>query len=160
MPTLRHAHLLLAASLVFVGCGPDETPEDTSATPVASTPLAGTFKGQPWTAAQGRARAWSFGEGNERWIDVGSSPLGCNGAGDAQLIGTIDWAPGTSYALSLTRNLTFSYDDNGTSENLVAITGRVELVSAPDQGLATVRIRARYDADFSVEGEVQLEVCP
>jgi hypothetical protein len=150
--------LLAVVATVFVtllACG-----GGSSGTPVASTPLAGTFNGQPWTAQKGRANPWGFDDGGERWIDIASSALPCGSfGGDPQIIGTIRWQTGAAYDLGLQENLTFVVQSGGTPQNYVATTGRVEVISAPDAGTGTVRLRAKFDEDFDVEGEIQLDVC-
>lgn len=152
--------LLLAAALLafaFVACGGGGTP---SSTPVKSTPLAGTYAGQSWTAATGRASPWPFDDGGERWIDVSANAITCQDfAPEGQLIGTIPWHTGEAYDLGLKQNLTFVVRGDAGIENKVAFNGRVEVIAAPDAGVGTVRIRARFSDGFDVEGEVQLNVC-
>lgn len=149
--------LVVAAVVTALACGGGGP---SSSTPVASTPLAGTFNGQPWTAAKGRAKPWTFDDAGERWIDIASTPVTCSQFfADSQLIGTIPWQTGATFELGLKDNLTFVMDTDAGIQNYVATNGRVEVISAPDAGTGVVRIRAKFGADFSVEGEIQLEVC-
>lgn len=148
-----------SVAFAFAACGGGGTTE--TPTPVKSTPLAGTFEGQSWTAATGRASAWPFDDGGLRWIDVSATAITCQDfAPEGQLIGTIPWHDGEAYELGLKQNLTFVTRSDAGIENKVAFNGRVEVISAPDAGgVGTVRIRARFDDSFDVEGEVQLNVC-
>ena len=150
--------LAVVAVAAALACGPGGS---STPTPVASTPLAGTYNGSPWTAQKGRAKAWPVGDGGERWLDVASAALPCSSfGGDPQLIGTIPWQTGVAVDFGLQENLTFVVDDgSGTPMNYVATNGRLEVISAPDAGTGVVRIRAKYNDQFSVEGEVQLDVC-
>lgn len=149
--------LVPALALLAVSCGGGGGP---STDPVPATPLAGTFDGRPWTAAKGTASARSFNDPGERWIDISSTALACSTfGGEAQLIGTVPWTTGASYEFGFTKNLTFVVRTDGGVDNKVATTGRMEIISAPDAGTGTIRLRARFGGDFSVEGEVQVEVC-
>jgi hypothetical protein len=154
-PWLAVAAVVLVTALSCGGGSPS------SSTPVASTPLAGTVDGKPWTASQGRANPWNFDDGGERWLDISSAPLSCSQFfADAELIGTVPWHAGEAYDLGLQQNLTFVVKTDAGLQNYVATNGRVEVISAPDAGIGTVRIRAKFGSDFSVEGEVKLDVCP
>lgn len=153
-PCFAALSALAVAAVACGGSGPS-TP-----TPVASTPLAGTFDGRPWTAAKGTATARSFNDPGERWIDIGDAPIACNDFNArAQLIGTIPWKTGEAFELGLSQNVTFVVDTDAGISNKVATNGRIEVVSAPDAGTGTVRIRARFSDKFTIEGEVQLDVC-
>lgn len=146
-------------SLLFVACGGGGT--TMQPTPVKDTPLAGSVDGQPWAASSGTASgSRSFSDAGEKWIDVSSSALTCSTFGQAQLIGVIPWQAGTSYDLSLAKNLTIVVErDGGTPSNKIATSGRVEVISAPATGVGVVRIRARFNDSNTVEGQVSLNVC-
>lgn len=158
MPRLAPFAAAFTVALVVAACG-GGTPQ--TSTPVKATPLAGTYDGQAWTAATGRASAWPFDDGGLRWIDVSATAITCQDfAPEGQLIGTIPWHDGEAYDLGLQENLTFVVRGDAGTENKVAFNGRVEVLSAPDAGgVGTVRIRARFSDNFDVEGEVQLNVC-
>jgi len=85
---------------------------------------------------------------------------------DRELLAEVPWTANSGYALSLSHNFTFTYpNDGGDFENNVATSGRIELDAAPqatDGGSAstTLRIRGEYDDQNSVEGQVQVLVCP
>ena len=146
--------------VALAGCGPASQTEGDAG--VKSTPLAGTVNGQPWTAASATASAHkAFGDGGEKWLDVGSTAFTCSTfIPDAQLIGVVPWQVGT-YPLSLSRNLTLvtRSTDGGSTMNNVAISGRVEILSAPDAGVATMRIRATANSQNTVEGQLDVQVC-
>lgn len=147
--------------LALGACGAPTAPDPTA---VSSSPLAGTVGGQPWRAvgAVASARRAFTDDGGERWIDVSDKVISCaEFLPEAQVIGVVPWQVG-AYALSLRRNLTFVvHQSDGGLDNLVATSGRVEVVTAPgaDAGIATLRIRARFDAENTVEGEVTVSVC-
>lgn len=148
--------------LVLAACGaPTSTP---TVVPVKSTPLAGTIGGAPWTArsAVASARRAFDEDGGRRWIDLGAGSFGCaDFVPHAEIIGTVPWEA-AAYELSLRNNLTFVVrQPDGGIDNLVATTGRVELLSAPgpDAGPATLRLRAKFGADNDVEGEIAVTVC-
>jgi len=149
----------LTAVLAALACGPS-TP---TVNPVKQQVLTGTIGGQPFTFQSGTASGSKvFGnDGGEKWIDVYDAPaIDCSvfspGA-QRELLGTIPWQV-KDYDLNLVHNLTLL---SMGSHNDIATSGRVEIVSAPppDAGPATIRIRAYFDADNTVEGEVQLQVC-
>ncbi len=152
---------LITMCLALSACGSMPPP---GPTPVSSTPLAGTWNGVPWRAVSGVAsarRAFSDDAGS-RWLDVKNGQLTCaDFVPAAQIIGIIPWQVG-GYDLSFQHNLTFVVDrPDGGLDNLVATQGRVELVDAPgpDAGPAHLRIRAHFDAQNSIEGEVTVTVC-
>lgn len=132
--------------------------------PVASTPLTGRVAGVEWTASSAVAsarRAFSD-DASERWVDLGAGAFDCSDfLPDAELIGTLPWRTG-AYSLGLQRNLTFVVREaDGGIRNKVATEGRVEFIEAtgPDAGPSIVRIRARFDAENQVEGQVAISVC-
>jgi hypothetical protein len=146
--------------LTLVACG---APPPSQPTPVKSTPLAGTVDGQPWQAISATASARkAFSDGGERWIDVsGTDQLNCTSYNQqVQLIGTVPWVTGEAYGLSFTQNLTIltRIPDGGIINN-IALSGRVEVVSAPDAGVGTLRIRASAGSGNSVEGQIDVTVC-
>lgn len=132
--------------------------------PVASTPLTGKVAGVPWTpkSAVASARRAFSDDKSERWIDLGVGDFDCSDfIPDAEIIGTLPWKTG-EYALGLQRNLTFVvHEADGGIINKVATNGRVEFIEAtgPDAGPSIVRIRARFDAENEVEGQVAISVC-
>ncbi len=158
---MRAKALLMAVSgvLVALACGPS-TPQPV---PVKQQVLTGNIGGQPFTFKSGTASgSKAFGsDGGQKWIDVYDAPaIDCtvfSPGAQREVLGTIPWQV-TSYDLGFSQNLTLL---SMGSHNDVAISGRVEIVSAPppDAGMATIRIRAYVDADNNVEGEVQLSVC-
>ncbi|MEW5741075.1 MAG: hypothetical protein AB1938_19290 [Myxococcota bacterium] len=144
-------------AVLALSCGGGGGP---STDPIPATPLAGTFDGKPWTAAKGTASTRAFNEPGERWIDIASTALSCQSfGGEAQIIGTIPWTTGAVEEFGLSKNVTFVVRTDGGIDNLVATTGRLEVISAPDAGTGAIRLRAKFGSDFSVEGEVQLDVC-
>ncbi|MFZ5438610.1 MAG: hypothetical protein ACOZQL_01310 [Myxococcota bacterium] len=154
--------LAASTAVLAAACGAPAGSSPTLAV-VERTPLAGTIDGAPWVARSAVASARrAFDDGGSRWIDVGAGAFTCaDFVPRAELIGTVRWTP-TAYELSLRDNLTFVVERaDGGIGNLVATTGRVEVVSAPgpDAGPALLRIRARFDARNEVEGEVAVTVC-
>ena len=146
--------------LTVLGCGAAQPPP---VEPVKSTPLAGTVDGQAWQASSATGSAQkAFSDGGERWIDVsGTAQLTCTGYNQAvQLIGTVPWVTGEAYNLSLARNLTIlTRTADGGIMNNIALSGRVEVLSAPDSGVGTLRIRAASGSGNGVEGQIDVTVC-
>jgi hypothetical protein len=100
-------------------------------------------------------------DAGRRSLEISNKVIACGDfAAHSQILGLVPWTVG-SYELSLQQNLTFAVDVDGGIDNLVATNGRVEVLSAPgpDAGVATLRIRATFDSDNSVEGEVAITVC-
>jgi hypothetical protein len=150
----------LLALALFAACGPAGTSVPLA---VNASPLAGTVGGRPWRAVGGVASKNAFSpDSGTRSVEIGNKVIACNDCGaHAQLLTLVPWTVGT-YDLSLQRNLTFAVDlEDGGIDNLVATQGRVEVATAPgpDAGGASLRIRAAFDADNTVEGEVTITVC-
>jgi hypothetical protein len=157
---LRLLVAALAVVSLLVACGGSPT---SSSTPVASTPLTGTIDGKAWSAVTALAsaeKAFSDG-GAERWLDVYDTQVGCHDfATEAQLIGVVPWVADAGYELSFSHNLTFVVRQaDGGILNDVAVDGRVELLTAPTTGQATLRLRATAGSTNSVEGQVAVTVC-
>jgi hypothetical protein len=141
----------LSSVMLWLGCG--------EAPPLAATPLAGTINGRPW-AGQGDVAFTSRAE-NGKWIDVteGLASLGCsNFVAATELTGVLPWTTG-AFDLSSARTLAFLLPaPDGGASTLTASIGRVELSDVTDAG-ARLRVRAQFDAESAVEGQVPLTVC-
>ena len=154
---MKHFPLALA----LAGCGGAMMePVDAGPVPVATTPLQGTIGGAPWTAVSATAKGSRGFNPGDKWVDIGSGTFTCDDfVAESDLIVNVPWAT-EAYALSLQHNLTFVvHEADGGIQNKVATSGRVEVISAPDAGTATLRIRARFDAQNSVEGQIDVKVC-
>jgi hypothetical protein len=159
-----HRMLVGCLLLGLAGCGPAASTTPPAPVPVKSTPLAGTVNGQPWApvSATASARKAFSEDGGEKWIDLGATHFTCNDfVPEAEVIGTIPWQTGAAYDLSLSHNLTIitHKPDGGGIVNNIAISGRVEVISAPDAGVGTIRIRANASSDNAVEGQIDVTVC-
>ncbi|MGV3619713.1 MAG: hypothetical protein ACO1OB_02790 [Archangium sp.] len=149
--------------MLLAGCG-SPSPEPEPPKPVVSTPLTGEVAGAAWSpkSAVASARRAFSDDKTERWIDLGVGDFDCSDfLPDAEIIGTLPWQTG-AYSLGLQRNLTFVVQEaDGGIRNKVATDGRVEFIDAtgPDAGPSIVRIRARFDADNEIEGQVEISVC-
>jgi hypothetical protein len=153
-----------AGAVVAVACGGGS--QMMMDVPVKQQPLAGTVNGLPFTAvsatASGQLAMDTGGAPGDKWIDIYDSQVDCSNSFPSytrKLITTVPWKV-TSYNFGFTQNLTFAYqDDAGVSQNEVATLGRAEIISAPDAGTGTIRIRAEAHANNTVEGEIQVQVC-
>ena len=152
---------IVTAVLVGLVAGCGGPPEQQKPTPVKTTPLTGTVDGQAWTPIAATARTQSFSDPGERWIDISATAFTCaTFVPEAEIIGTVPWVTGTAYELSLARNLTIiTHKPDGGIVNNIATNGRVEIVSAPDAGVGTIRIRASAGTGNRVEGQIDVSVC-
>lgn len=164
--------VILASMLALAACGGGSSSSDAgSSAPVSHQPLAGTVNGQPWTA--GYATAQDRGDSSGYFVTVYAQGVdaGCYGGSldVPELLTSVPWTANSAYDFSLQHNLTFSFKDgSGNDQNDVATSGRIELDAAPafvdtDGGpptTTTLRIRGKFDANNSVEGQVNVVVCP
>lgn len=150
--------LLLA--VLLAGCGSMTQEVDAGPTPVATTPLQGTVGGASWTAVSATASGSQGFNPGDKWVDIGAGTFDCTAfVPDSDIIVNVPWVEG-AYALSFSKNLTFVVREaDGGIENKVATSGRVEVISAPDAGTATLRIRAKFDEANSIEGQIDVSVC-
>lgn len=140
-------------------CGSDSAADGDE--PVAQKALSGTIGGKAFEAVSAVARP-GFEEGDDRRIEVYEESVTCaDGFGGAEsdrmILFSARWEAGFESAFSLQQNATLV---PAAAENLVATQGRVEVVSAPAAGeKGKVRLRAYFDDDNQVEGEIEVEVC-
>jgi hypothetical protein len=136
-------------ALALGACGTDFT--------VASTPLAGTVGGQPWTFVAGDTDAFlSEGETDffASFYAATFTPCGFSSPSGNHLIVAVPKEPG-EYDFSLSLNMTFVV---GASENLVATEG-VVIVDEVTPTLARGGLHGTFDGDNEVDGRFELTVC-
>ncbi len=129
--------------------------------PVKQTALAGTIAGTAFKAVSAVAQP-GFDDDGTRSISVYEDVVTCadgfgGGASERMVLFSVPWKDGFEASFSLQQNATLV---PSAGDNLVATEGRVEVVSAPAAGeKGKLRIRAFFDEDNQVEGEVEVEVC-
>lgn len=146
---------LVGVIALLAGCSSGVPDNDE---PVAKTALAGSIAGKSFKAISGTADVGSDGEASiaiyEEEVDCGSF-----GGKDTErmILTAASWKDGyeTGFSLS-TQTATLS---PAKGENLVAVTGRIEVIKAGEGEKGTIRLRAYYDDDNQVEGEIDLKVC-
>jgi len=156
--------LFAAAAVAALSCG--SSPQMMMDVPVKQQPLTGKINGTTFTAvsatASGQKAIDTGGTAGEKWVDIYDSQIDCSTAfpdPTRKVILTVPWQV-TSYDFGFSHNATLFYlDDAGVSQNIAALVGRAEIITAPDAGTATIRVRADGNADNTVEGEVQVQVC-
>ena len=154
--------LLIAALLPLssVACGGSDS---VASEPVAETPLAGKIDGQAFTAKAAIGTVFDPSSG-ERTITITGDGITCaNGnINGAAVLTSVVWKEGTAIPFDLQHNATLSFPSGDTPQNKVALTGRIEVIKAPttvgEKG--TIRLRAVVDDNNTVEGQVDVEICP
>ena len=159
----------LALSTLLTGCSIgvpnliDFDAATTGATPaddnhaVAQQPLSGTFQGTTFSGKVALSKS-SFGS---RQITIYEGEASCTKVpalsdGRSIFFTPESWTDGTSYALSSTKMATFY----ASGTNIAASKGRVEVVTiGTDKTAGSIRIRATYNSDTKVEGEVPVYTC-
>ena len=155
------------AALSAVGCGSSSSSDDGPTGPVAATPLTGSVDGKDFTAKSALAKK-GFDEGKKS-IDIYDHDVSCDTFDDKserKILIDVPWTAGTAkdFSFSLSggggQTATFVIDKNGTPDNIIATTGRVEVLDAPADKGATGKIRLRAIAQGNkVEGEIPVQVC-
>jgi hypothetical protein len=136
---------------------------DPASEPVASTPLAGKINGQAFTAKSATGTVFDKTTG-KRSITISGDAITC---ADSNLSGTvvltsIEWKEGTTADFGLTTNATLAYPKGDSIQNDVATTGRIEVIKAPTEvgAKGQIRLRAVIDDSNTVEGQIDVEICP
>lgn len=146
--------------LSALACGGTDSPDSE---PVAETPLAGKIDGKAFkaTGAIGTVLDPSSGK---RFITITGDAISCamsNINGPAVLT-SVAWKEGTAVPFDSQNNATLSFPSGDSIQNNVSLTGRIEVIKAPttvgEKG--TIRLRAVVDDRNTVEGEIDVEVCP
>ena len=154
--------LLLTALLPLsaLGCGGSDS---TSSEPVAETPLAGKIDGKAFTAKAAIGIVLDPSSG-KRFITITGDGISCamsNINGPAVLT-SVAWKEGTAVPFDSQNNATLSFPSGDSIQNNVSLTGRIEVIKAPTKvgEKGTIRLRAVVDDSNTVEGQVDVEVCP
>jgi hypothetical protein len=147
-----------------VGCGSSD--DDAPTGPVSTSPLTGTIEGKEFVGKVALAKK-GFEEG-EKSIDIYDADVKCADFGERperQILISVPWTAGTEkdFKFSLGgdgQTATFVVKKDGETNNIIATTGRVEIITAPTEvgEKGTIRLRAIADT-HRVEGEISVEVC-
>jgi hypothetical protein len=134
-------------------------------TPVKQQPLAGTIDGQSFAARVALASP-GFDGTDSRSVTIYTVAATCDsqpqpGDGSLQiLVDVSSWTSGSAYELDLSHSVTFVEQKNGTPDNLIVDTGRLEVTdpgSAMQNG--TLSLRATSSDFGSVEGQEPVILC-
>lgn len=130
-----------------------------SGTPVKTQVLAGSINGQSWTV-QSAILESPFSSG-DRFLNLYSTARTCDDFAPPttpSLLTSVQWKVGTSDS----EQITFVVPDpgGGAPNNIPVFGQRLEILTAPDAGTGTIRLRATDgSAANSVEGEASVTVC-
>jgi hypothetical protein len=149
--------LCLGLAAFAVSCG--SSSGGGGSTTISSQPLSGKLGGQPWTLGTGVTNSF-LSTSSQYWVDAyAESFTPCTGSASAnadEIIMNLPMAVG-NYALSLNLNQTFYVA--ATSDNIVAITGEIDITEIT---ATTITGGANFaaDANNSVDGQFQMTICP
>jgi hypothetical protein len=162
--------LVIGLALSAAACSLNSTSsgDDGPTGPVASSPLTGSIDGKDFTAKSAVARK-GFDDGKKS-IDIYDTDVTCDTFDDKaerKILIDVPWTAGTtkdfSFSLSSgssSQTATFVIDKGGTPDNIIATTGRVEIIDAPTDKGTTGKMRLRAIAQGNkVEGEIPVQVC-
>lgn len=159
------ASLLTLATAACSFNGPGGGGGSDPGTPVKQQPLAGTIDGKSFTAVVALASP-GFDGSASRSITIYAAAATCDAPphdtdGSLEiLVDVSSWTGGTAYELDLSHSVTFVEQNNGTPDNLIVDTGRLEVTdpgSAMQNG--TLSLRATSSQFGSVEGQVPVVLC-
>jgi hypothetical protein len=151
------ALLVVVAFSVGLACGGGGS---SSGTPVKAQVLAGSIDGQSWTV-QSATLEPAFSSG-DRFLNLYSTVRTCDDFSPPtapSLLTSVQWKVGTLEPQQIT--FVVPKPDGGAPNNIVTFGQRLEILTAPDAGTGTIRLRATDgSAANSVEGEATVTVCP
>lgn len=128
-------------------------------TPVKSQALTGTIDGKPWTVAFADLGT-AFSDG-DRFLNLYSEARTCNDFSpptQPSLITSVKWNVGTTDSQQIT--FVVPKPGGGAPSNRPTFGQRLEILSAPDAGTGTIRLRATDGSSAnSVEGEATVTLC-
>jgi hypothetical protein len=157
---------VLALALSAAACSSASSSEDGPTGPVAASPLTGSVDGKDFVAKTALARK-GFDEGKKS-IDIYDSEVTCDTfqqKTEREILIDVSWTAGTSKDFSFSsggtsQTATFVIDRGAKADNIIATTGRVEIIDAPTEKGATGKMRLRASAlGNKVEGEIPVQVC-
>src|SRR5438105_4698786 len=133
--------LVFALGLSAAACSINSTSSgsDGPTGPVATSALTGTVDGKDFVAKSALARK-GFDEGKKS-IDIYDSDVTCdtfNDKSERKILIDVPWTAGTSKDFKFSfggdgQTATFVIDKGGTPDNIIATTGRVEIIDAPTE---------------------------
>lgn len=133
----------------LVGCGTDYD--------VATTPLAGTVGGQPWTFVAGHTNAF-LSEGEDDFFatlyPAQFTACGSSEPSGSHLIVSVPKAVG-DYDMGPQLNMTFVV---GSSDNLIAFDGRI-IVDEVTATKVVGGLHGEFDGDNEVNGRFEISIC-
>ncbi|HEY4178298.1 MAG TPA: hypothetical protein VGM90_15730 [Kofleriaceae bacterium] len=146
--------LVVMVVATLAACGTDSVSE------VSPDPLAGMINGQPFTFVGGETNPF-LSEGDDNFFSdlYGETYTACGFSHPSgpHLIASIPMTPG-EYTLSLDLNMTFTYNDGSTVQNLIATRGRL-VVDEVTSTTVTGGLHGIYNGDNEVDGQFSLTVC-
>ncbi|MBL0217175.1 MAG: hypothetical protein IPQ07_25280 [Myxococcales bacterium] len=139
----------LCLALLITGCG-------TTSFDVATTPLAGTVGGQPWSFVAGQTNAF-LSEGDNDFFTTmypaAYTTCGFSEPGGTHLIVSVPKAVG-DYDMGTQRNMTFVVG----SDNKVAFDGRI-IVDEVTATKVVGGLHGSFDGDNEVDGRFEVSIC-
>jgi hypothetical protein len=156
--TLRQNALLAGCiASLLLACG-----EDSSEEPIPTAPLKGTIDGREFVPVTALVKD-GFDAG-EKSVEITDSARGCDdfsvpAKGSRSILFFRQWTPGAA-PLSFQNSVTFVIQEEDSPNNIIATTGRLELVETPTGAGATGVIRLRAIAgNDRVEGQMSVKLC-
>ena len=157
--------LLGALCLLLAGCGDDGGDGDGDSgggsTSIATGPITGKVGGMSFAAADAQVDSFLSEGEDDFFIEVSATALAsCNDFGSGNgLILNVPKKVGT-FAMSLSLNGTFTIENLETGgDNLIATKGSIR-VDEITTALVRGGVSMTYNADNSVSGEFEAEICP
>ena len=148
--------------LAVLGCGGTDS-TSISTDPVSDAPLAGKINGNAFTVKSAVGVVFEPASG-KRTITISGGTVTCamNIINGPAVLTSVVWKEGTAIPFDLSHNATLTYPSGDKFENVVSLTGRIEVIKAPTTvgSKGTIRLRAVVDDSTTVEGQVEVEICP
>jgi hypothetical protein len=155
--------VLIAALLPLSALACGGTDSTVSTGPVSDAPLAGMIDGKAFAAKSAIGVVFDPASG-KRTITISGGTVTCamNNIDGPAVLTSVDWKEGTAIPFDLSHNATLTYPSGDTFKNDVSTNGRIEVIKAPTTvgAKGTIRIRAVVDDNNTVEGQVDVEICP
>lgn len=152
---------LFVVVVVVATCFACDVPKEDEPLVFADTPLAGTIDGAPWTMTAAHSDSFLDDEDGYFAVFLETAPAdSCSPGSEGRSVLTRVPLEVGEQKLSLSKNLTFSYEDeNGDVQNDVAIRGGIR-VDEIDEAAGVVRGALQASTgDHEVDGTFEMTIC-